>query len=225
MTLPADLHPALLAIKTRLQDSPNSPVMVAIAGPPAAGKSTLAEAMQTHFTAEGVACALLPMDGFHLDNAVLEEKGLLARKGSPASFDVHGFIALVQRAKRGKLGTDAPVYAPRFERRWDISVASATEISNHELILIEGNYLLYNQPPWDVLHGLWDISLWLDVPLDVIESRCMARWQSHGLDSASAQKRTQGNDLINARMVLENSRVADFILGLTDGGLTDGVGE
>ncbi len=53
----------------------------------------------------------------------------------------------------------------------------------------------------------------------------MALCHSNGLDSASAQKRTQGNDLINARMVLENSRVADFILGLTDGGLTDGVGE
>ena len=223
MTLPADLHPALLAINTRLQSQPNSPVMVAIAGPPASGKSTLAETMQTHFTAEGVACALLPMDGFHLDNAVLEAKGLLARKGSPASFDVHGFIALVQRAKQGTLGDDTPVYAPRFERQWDIAVASATEISNHRLILIEGNYLLYNQPPWDVLHGLWDVSLWLDVPLNVIESRCMARWHSHGLDSTAAQKRTQGNDLINARMVVENSRVADFILGLTDG-VVGGVG-
>ncbi len=65
--------------------------LIALAGAPASGKSTLAHAL----------CALVPgacvvpMDGFHLDNALLEARGLLARKGAPETFDARGFLHLM----------------------------------------------------------------------------------------------------------------------------------
>ena len=62
-------------------------LMVAIVGAPGAGKSTLAEALAGRIDG----AAVVPMDGFHLDNAVLRSRGILDRKGAPESFDADGF--------------------------------------------------------------------------------------------------------------------------------------
>src|SRR5690606_2781008 len=64
--------------------------IVGIAGPPGAGKSTLARTLCDRIAAAGVTVAVVPMDGFHLDDGLLEARGLLPRKGSPETFDVAG---------------------------------------------------------------------------------------------------------------------------------------
>ena len=69
--------------------------LVAIAGPPGAGKSRLAAELHD-ILPEGTS-AVVPMDGFHFDNAVLEQRGLSARKGAPETFDFAGFEALLKR--------------------------------------------------------------------------------------------------------------------------------
>ena len=56
--------------------------IIAISGPPAAGKSTVAEAVVASLTAMEKTATLVPMDGFHLDNAVLERAGTVARKAA-----------------------------------------------------------------------------------------------------------------------------------------------
>jgi len=72
-------------------------VIVAIAGPPAAGKSTLLpillNSLQNEFGQNRVTG--VPMDGFHLDNVQLEQAGSLARKGSPHTFDIGGLLYLL----------------------------------------------------------------------------------------------------------------------------------
>jgi len=70
--------------------------LVAIAGAPGAGKSTLAAALVDRL---GPEAALVPMDGFHLDNAILDARGRRFAKGSPDTFDVAGFEAALQRLK------------------------------------------------------------------------------------------------------------------------------
>ena len=67
---------------------------IAIAGPPGAGKSTLASRLNDKLVAFGHASKIVPMDGFHLDNSVLEKRGLLARKGAVETFDGDGFASL-----------------------------------------------------------------------------------------------------------------------------------
>ncbi len=63
---------------------PGQRFIVAITGAPGAGKSTLADALCDRLNrADGYCAAVLPMDGFHLDNAILEERDLLAVKGAP----------------------------------------------------------------------------------------------------------------------------------------------
>ena len=175
-------------------------LMVAIAGAPGAGKSTIAEAL-----AERIAgAAVVPMDGFHLDNAVLSARGILARKGAPESFDAAGFAALARR-----LAQEAEVAIPRFDRSRDISVAGAAIVGPERILLVEGNYLLLNKAPWSDLAGLWDFTVWLDVALPVLEARLIRRWRDHGLDEAAAKNRALGNDIPNARLVCTQSRPAD----------------
>ena len=179
-------------------------VLVAIAGPPGAGKSTTAEAL----AAQIAGAVLVPMDGFHLDNAVLTARGLLARKGAPETFDAAGFSTMVSRLR----GQDE-VVIPVFDRSRDIAVAGARVIGpDARVLLIEGNYLLLDVAPWRDLAPFWDVTIAIDVPIAVLEARLTQRWLDHGLNEVAARARAMGNDIPNARRVVAGSRVADVIL-------------
>ena len=87
------LEPDMMALVDRLLGllAETGRRLVAIAGPPGGGKSTLCERLDHELNASrpGVA-AIVPMDGYHFDDAILREKGTLARKGAPFTFDVGG---------------------------------------------------------------------------------------------------------------------------------------
>jgi pantothenate kinase len=155
------------------------------------------------------------MDGFHYDNAILDAKGLLAKKGAPETFDADGFIALVRRLRTtsGSPVSDE-IAVPVFDRTQDLSRASARLIGRqHRLIVIEGNYLLLNRSPWSELAALFELKIFIAPPLPVIEERLIQRWLDHGLDQSAAELRARGNDLANAAIVLNESLPADIILG------------
>ncbi|WP_050522871.1 nucleoside triphosphate hydrolase [Pseudorhodobacter wandonensis] len=179
-------------------------VLIAIAGPPGAGKSTLAEALADRIAG----AAVVPMDGFHLDNTVLEQRGLLARKGAPESFDAAGFLNMVTRLKRGE-----EVVIPVFDRARDIAIAGARVIGPEQrVLLIEGNYLLLDRAPWNRLAGCWDLTIGIEVPLPVLEARLVQRWRDHGLMQAAAVARAMGNDIPNAQQVVAGSVSADVVI-------------
>ncbi|MDC0948811.1 nucleoside triphosphate hydrolase [Gammaproteobacteria bacterium] len=187
--------------------------LVAIVGPPAAGKSTISDQFceSLNRLSGREAAVVVPMDGFHLDNALLEAAGTIDRKGAPWTFDVDGFASLLQRIRQPI--SDQPVLAPLFDRAADLSRASARAIQPwHRFVIVEGNYLLLDESPWSGLHGLFDTSVSLDVALEVLEQRLVQRWLDHGLDGDAARRRAEHNDLPNARRVLSHSRTADFVL-------------
>ncbi|MFT4183508.1 MAG: nucleoside triphosphate hydrolase [Rhizobium sp.] len=180
--------------------------LVAIAGPPGAGKSTLADKVAEALRARGESAEVLPMDGFHMDNAVLIEKGLLKRKGVPESFDVRAFLDIVRAVR----AADQEVLVPVFDRSREIAIASARTVSpEHRFILIEGNYLLLNQGKWAELEGMFDYSIMLAPPIEVLEQRLWDRWKGYDLDDEAARAKVYGNDLPNGRLILENRRPAD----------------
>ncbi len=179
--------------------------LIAIAGPPGAGKSTLAEAV---VAALGETAVLMPMDGFHLDNRLLEPRGLLPRKGAPESFDFGGFAATLARVR-----TEPSVVLPVFDRSREIAIAGAAEIAPEtRIVVIEGNYLCLNEAPWNALAPLWDFSVFLDVPMAELERRLIARWLGYGYAPEAAREKALGNDIPNARRVLAARTDVDMVL-------------
>ncbi|WP_417741820.1 nucleoside/nucleotide kinase family protein [Salipiger sp.] len=183
-------------------------VFVAIAGAPASGKSTLAETLRDRIGhAHPGRVEILPMDGFHYDDAVLRARGTLARKGAPHTFDVDGLAATLDRLA----ACDRPVAVPVFDRSLEISRAAARIIEpGVRLILIEGNYLLLDDPDWARLRPRFDLTVFVDVPPEVLETRLAARWSA--LDPEQAQVKIAENDLPNARLVAGQSVAADLVL-------------
>jgi pantothenate kinase len=183
--------------------------LIAIAGPPGAGKSTMADNLADALKAKGESAEVLPMDGFHLDNAILIERGLLARKGIPETFDVRGFLDIIRAVKRA----DEEVLIPVFDRSRELAIASARVVSpEHHFIIVEGNYLLLSQGKWAELEGIFDYSIMLAPPIEVLEERLWGRWRGYKLTEEQASAKVYGNDLPNGRLILENRRPADVTL-------------
>ena len=178
--------------------------LVAIAGPPASGKSTLAEAL-----VEGHAnmCAL-PMDGYHLSNDLLDARGLRSRKGAPDTFDARGFLHLI-----GRLKSEADVFYPTFDRHLDASINASGYVGPQiQTVVIEGNYLLLDHDIWRDLSDHWDLSVRLVVPQQVLVERLIARWRHHGFNDTDAKAKAMTNDIPNALTVADHSLPADITI-------------
>jgi pantothenate kinase len=171
--------------------------LVAIAGAPGAGKSETSERLR-ELLSEAPA-AVVPMDGFHFDNRVLAERGQLERKGSPDTFDFGGLKAMIERLRSG--GTDIAV--PLFDRVADLSRAGGSIVrASDRIVLVEGNYLLLDEAPWTELAGLFDLTVYLDVPRGTLAHRLVQRWLDHGLSEEAARERAFSNDMVNAERVI-----------------------
>lgn len=182
--------------------------LAAIAGPPGSGKSTLAEAVVDELVARGHAAVLMPMDGFHLDNRLLEPRRLLPRKGAPETFDFGGFASTIARVRR-----EPSVILPVFDRTRDIAIAGAEEIrAETRLVVVEGNYLVLDEDPWRALMPLWDFTAFLDVSREVLERRLIERWLGFGFDLEGAKAKALGNDIPNGLRVLDARAAVDLVV-------------
>lgn len=189
-------------------ETSDSRLLVALAGAPGSGKSTLATEVARRLTDQKCPTVIVSMDGFHLDNSLLDQRGLRARKGAPETFDAEGFANAITRIKKGEA-----VILPKFDRSQDIAIAGAEPVpTDCSVILVEGNYLMFDQPPWAGLATLWDLSIWLEVSEADVRSRLIQRWLSHGLSRTAATRRVETNDMVNARQVIDKLLLCDLVL-------------
>ncbi|GIG53359.1 nucleoside/nucleotide kinase family protein [Demequina activiva] len=183
--------------------------VLGIVGAPGAGKSTLASAL-----ADAVDAVVVPMDGFHLAQRELERLGRADRKGAPDTFDASGFVALLRRLQTA----DAPVtYAPEFRREIEEPIAGAIAVPRDApLVIVEGNYLLVDEPPWDQVPRLLDECWFVELDEHVRLDRLIARHEAHGRTPEQARAFAEGSDQANAALIAGTRERADWVIRLTD---------
>ena len=198
-----------LAERVRRTAAGSRRTIIGIAGPPGAGKSTVAEALVRELGDDAV---LVPMDGFHLSNAVLEALGRRDRKGAPDTFDVAGYVALLRRLR----APDADVvYAPTFFRDIEEPIAAGVAIAaDTPIIVTEGNYLLLDEHPWSQVRELLDAAWYLQLDDTVRLERLIARHIAYDKTPEAARAWAQGSDQRNADAVAASARHADLVLRL-----------
>jgi pantothenate kinase len=183
--------------------------IVGIAGPPGSGKTTLADNLCKTIIDRGESAVVVPMDGYHFDDIVLNKRGHRSRKGAYYTFDATGFLHLIKRIK----SNEPDIAIPVFDRTIELSRAAADVIDGStRFILVEGLYLLLKREPWSALKPLFDVSVFLDVPKAELERRLTQRILHHGHDEAYAKNWIASNDMLNADEVISNSAVADITI-------------
>ncbi|MFJ3514045.1 MULTISPECIES: nucleoside/nucleotide kinase family protein [unclassified Streptomyces] len=182
--------------------------ILGIAGPPGAGKSTLAARIADALGPERA--VVVPMDGFHLARAELDRLGRADRKGAPDTFDAAGYVALLRRLR----AADGPtVYAPAFDRSLEEPIAGSIPVAPHvPLVITEGNYLLHDAGEWASVRPLLD-EVWYLAPAEGLRlDRLIERHVRHGKDPAYAREWVARSDEANARLVAPGRDRADLVL-------------
>ena len=186
-------------------------LVLAIAGAPASGKSTIAARLNDRLNeVDPGSTALLPMDGYHFDDEMLVPRGWRPRKGAPHTFDVRGYASALKRIR----ANDEPdVAVPRFDRDLEIARAGAIIIERSvRLIVSEGNWLLLQDEPWPMLLPLFDHTVLVKADWETLEQRNRDRWVGYDFTEEMIHEKLEGNDLPNARLVYERSAEPDWIL-------------
>ncbi|MDO5065611.1 MAG: phosphoribulokinase [Actinomyces bowdenii] len=180
--------------------------VVGLTGAPGAGKSTLAAELEALLAGRGLLAGSVPMDGFHLSNAVLDAVGRHERKGAPDTFDVAGYLAVLDRVRTG-----AEVLAPVYRRDLHEPVAAGTLVSGPGIVVTEGNYLALEAQGWAPVRERIDVLIHLEVDEEELSRRLVARHQAFGRDRAQAGHWVRTVDLPNARLVSASAHRCDQV--------------
>lgn len=188
--------------------------IVAVAGAPGSGKSTFAEKLEAFLNRHHPDRArILPMDGFHIDDAVLKERGRRPFKGAPDTFDVDGLASTLTRLKENSA---REVAVPVFDRDLEVARAAARIVPRQiNTVIVEGNYLLVKEDPWNSLRQYFDLTAYIDIPENVLRERLQRRWENYDLSPEEIAAKVESNDIPNGRYVAEYGSVAEYVISDT----------
>ncbi|MCC7493206.1 MAG: hypothetical protein IT204_12690 [Fimbriimonadaceae bacterium] len=193
--------------------------LVALAGVPGAGKTTVAQQLAAAVNAAAGEPALiaLGMDGFHHPRAVLaalpDPDHAFARRGAPFTFDATALAARLQAVRDGF--QRGPVGWPAFAHEVGDPVADAVTVPpTARVVLVEGNYLLYEQEGWAPVRAAFDHRWYLDTPLELALERLAARHiAAWGFTRQQALDRIASNDGLNAVLIAATAAGAEARIG------------
>lgn len=152
-----------------------APFVVAVAGSVAVGKSTTARVLRTLIARwpQQPLTALVTTDNFLYPNAVLDERGLMNRKGFPESYDRRALLRFVQQVKAGAPQVSAPVYS---HLAYDIIPGERQTVQRPDVLILEGiNVLQPDRAGSLALADFFDFSIYVDARPDDIRQWFLGR--------------------------------------------------
>lgn len=208
-----NIHKPLLKRLAEKQEKLQRRMVVFLAAPPGTGKSTLVSFWEYLARQETDLPAIqaLPMDGFHHYNTFLAENNLKQFKGAPRTFDVHKLFQKLQALHR------PACYWPQYDRNLHDPVEDAIQVEA-PLVIVEGNWLLLNQPEWQPLRALCDFSIFIEASPEMLSERLICRKMRGGLTREQATTFFHTTDGPNVLNVLENSQPADMNMVMNENG-------
>jgi len=195
---------------------PSQRFLIGIIGPPASGKSTLADALLPAInTALGDEVATIcRMDGYHMTDAKLQQTGRYLWKGCHFTFEAEAYVSKLEELRAFSGSLTCPIYDRA--RSHDPIPNGQTILSSHHIVITEGNYLLLNIEPWNRIPALLDYCIYIDVNDEEQLARLLERHQKAGRTKQEALAKAQSTDLPNTLMIrdqLERStRVIDVLV-------------
>jgi type I pantothenate kinase len=158
--------------------APKMPYVIGIAGSVAVGKSTSARILQSLLMRwpEHPRVELITTDGFLYPNSVLEERGLMNRKGFPESYDTKRLLQFVRDVKAGTAEVSAPVYNHVV---YDVMPSHEEVVHQPDILIIEGlNVLQVGSGNTEFVSDYFDFSIYIDALETDIESWFIERFQT-----------------------------------------------
>ena len=187
--------------------------ILGITGAPGAGKSTVAEQLVQALGPERA--VLVPMDGFHLANTVLDALGRRDRKGAVDTFDDAGYAALLERIRAQRPESAETIYAPEFRRELEEPVGSALPVRPAvPLVITEGNYLLHDAGAWPRARASLDEVWFIAADEELRRARLIARHERFGKSPEDARAWALGTDERNAELIRASAGRADRVFRL-----------
>lgn len=183
-------------------------LLIAIAGPPGAGKTTISTALMNLIPKS----IQLPMDGYHYYKKELNEfedpAEAFRRRGAYWTFNGRIFVESIKFLKENHWGD-----FPSFDHAVGDPIQNDIHVTTeHEVVIIEGNYLLIDEAPWNELKSLFDFSYFVQCDLAILEERVYERHKKVGCTEEEARDRVLRNDSLNAQYILTTAARADKII-------------
>nr|AWI66871.1 nucleoside/nucleotide kinase family protein [Piromyces sp.] len=207
----------LLEKLTELQKKKSKRILVILAAPPGAGKSTLCSYLEklSKETENVKEIQAIGMDGFHRLQEYLtshktirdgEEILMVKIKGAPETFDLPLLIERIQKVTSGE-NCGWPIYDRTLHNPVDNVITVTSDI-----ILLEGNYLLLNESGWTDIEKYADYTILLKANEDMLRNRLINRKAASGNSIEVATSFVDYSDMVNVRTCLQKSKKADLIL-------------
>lgn len=207
----------LLKHLTQLQKEKNRRILVMLAAPPGAGKSTLVSFLEKlSQETDGITpLQSIGMDGFHRRQEYLtshttirdgKEIKMVEIKGAPETFD----LPLLEERIKQVIESDTcgwPIYDRTLHNPVDNVIAISAPI-----ILLEGNYLLLDEPGWSELSKSADYTISVTADENQLRNRLIERKAASGNSIEKATAFVDYSDMVNVRTCLQETKKADLYL-------------
>ncbi len=211
----------LLKQLTGLQKEKGNRILVMLAAPPGAGKSTLVSFLEklSKETTGVTQLQAIGMDGFHRRQEYLtshttirdgKEIKMVEIKGSPETFDLPLLTERIQRVAAGE-NCGWPIYDRTLHNPVDNVITITADI-----VLLEGNYLLLEEQGWRELSDYADYTISLTAGESHLRGRLIERKAASGNSQEAATAFVDYSDMANVRICLEKTKRADLTLEVMD---------